>query len=191
MPRDPTALILMYFVVPVWLLAGVGDWSRHRATRIAATSSATESALHLLMFAEVGPPLLAAIFLDVNALVLAFMIVMFLLHEATALWDVSYTISRRYISPLEQHVHSFLEMTPLMGLLLIAARHWPQFLALFGAGVETARLSLAWKSESLPPLYVVAVLGAATIVGLLYLEELARCLGLTRRAGAPRRHPMA
>jgi hypothetical protein len=182
MPQDPTALILMYFVVPLWLLAGLCDYLCHRATHIASTSGSKESFIHLLMFVELGLPLLAAIFLEVNALIIAFMIIMFLLHEVTAFWDVSYAVSRRRVTPLEQHVHSFLEIVPLLGLTLIAARHWPQFLALFGVGAESARLSLGWKSEPLPPAYVVAVLTSAALLGALYLEELARCLRAERKA---------
>jgi hypothetical protein len=68
----------------------------------------------LLMFAEVGVPLLAAMFLEVNALIIAAMIVTFFIHEATALWDVSYATTARTVTPIEQHVHSFLEMIPLM-----------------------------------------------------------------------------
>ncbi|KAF2990456.1 diguanylate cyclase [Methylocystis sp. MJC1] len=186
MAQDPTALILMYFIVPVWFLAGVVDWMCHRATDIETTSGPKESLLHLLMFAELGLPLLAAIFLDVNALVIAFMIAMFLLHEATAFWDVSYAVSTRRVTPFEQHVHSFLEMIPLMALLLIIARNWPQFLALFGAGDEVPRMALAWKPEPLPQRYVVAVLSGATLLGLMpYLEELWR--GLAARHRAPRK----
>jgi hypothetical protein len=64
------------------------------------------------MFAEIGLPLLAAMFLDINGLIIAFMIVMFLVHEATALWDVSYATTLRTVTPIEQHVHSFLEIIP-------------------------------------------------------------------------------
>ncbi|WP_442756241.1 diguanylate cyclase [Methylocystis sp. JAN1] len=178
---DPTAVMLMYFILPLWLLAGVADWLCHKATHIARTSGPKESFIHLLMFAEIGLPLLAAIFLDVNALIIGLMIVMFLLHEATALWDVDYAVSRRRVTPLEQHVHSFLEMIPLMAILLIVARHWPQFLALFGAGGETARFDLAWKADPLPPAYVVAALVAAFVVALLYFEELFRGVLAKRR----------
>jgi hypothetical protein len=181
MPVDPTAAILMYFLMPVWLMVGVADWLCHKATHIERTSGANETVLHLMMFAEIGLPLLAAIFLDVNALIIGFMIVMFLLHEATAMWDVDYAVARRRVTPLEQHVHSFLEMIPLMALLLIIARHWPQFLALFGAGEETARFDLARKTPSLSPTYIVAVLAAASVVALLYVEELFRCLRAKRR----------
>lgn len=98
------------------------------------------------MFAEVGLPLLAGIFLEVNALVLGLIVVCFFLHEATALWDMSYAVTARDVSPIEQHVHSFLEMIPLMAILLLASMHWGQFLALWGAGPEVARFSLQLKA---------------------------------------------
>jgi hypothetical protein len=82
---DPTVLILMYFILPVWLLAGFADWLCHRASHIETTTGAKESLIHLLMFAEVGGPLLAAIFLEVNALTIAAMIMTFFIHKATAL----------------------------------------------------------------------------------------------------------
>lgn len=103
------------------------------------------------------------------------MIAAFFTHEATALWDVSYAIERRYVSPLEQHVHSFLEMIPLMAGSFVAVLHWPQLLALFGLGTEPARFAISWKPEPLPITYVAAVLGAALLFELLpYLEELWR-----------------
>lgn len=38
--------------------------------------------LHLLQFAELGVPILATIFREINALIFAVIIVVFLLHEA-------------------------------------------------------------------------------------------------------------
>ncbi|MEA2907259.1 MAG: hypothetical protein QOI12_4646 [Alphaproteobacteria bacterium] len=129
------------------------------------------------MFAEMSVPTLSAIFLEVNALVIGIMIVFFVLHEATALWDVSYATQVRGISPFEQHVHSFLEMLPLMGLTIIAILHWEQFKALFGLGSEAARLTLALKQEPLPWPYVTAILsGVFLFIVLPYIEELVRAL---------------
>ncbi len=177
MEQDPTLLVLMYFVVPVWLMAGFADWLCHRATNIETTSGAKESVLHLLLFAEVAGPFLAALLLDINALVLAFMIVMFFVHEATTLWDLSYAVNLREITPIEQHVHSYLEMMPLMGVLLVAARHWPQFLALFGFGDEAPRFDIALKAPPLPLAYIISALVAALLFAVLpYTEELWRGL---------------
>ncbi|MFV3131338.1 hypothetical protein [Niveispirillum sp. KHB5.9] len=182
---EPTTLLLLYFVVPVWFLAGFADWLCHRATDIEHTAGPKESLLHLLMYAEVAVPLLACLFLDINALVILTMIAAFLLHEATALWDVSYAVSRRVVTPLEQHVHSFLEMVPLMAILLVLPGHWDQFLALFGFGPAEADFSLSWKDRPLSAAYLVTVLAAAFLVELLpYLEELRRGMRV-RRARRP------
>ena len=183
---DPVRVLLLYFIMPVWFAAGLADYLCHRASDIEHTAGPKESLLHLLMFAEIAVPLLMCLFFEVNALVFAVMIIGFVAHEATALWDVSYAIEHRYVSPIEQHVHSFLEMIPLMAGAFVAVLHWPQFLALFGLGSEPARFTLEPKQESLPIGYIVAVLGAALLFELLpYLEELAR--GLRARARHARR----
>jgi hypothetical protein len=174
--------MLMYFILPLWLAAGFADWLCHRHSNIATTSGPKESLLHLLQFAEMGVPVLAALFLEINALIIAIMIVCLVLHEATAIWDVHYVSATREVTPIEQHVHSFLEMLPLMGLLMIIVLHWQQFLALFGAAAEPARFGLVWKSEPLPIGYIAAVLLAVLAFELLpYLEELIR--GLRAKKG--------
>ncbi|MGX7871528.1 diguanylate cyclase [Mesorhizobium sp. ORM6] len=129
------------------------------------------------MFAEVGVPLLAAMFLEVNALVIAVMMIVILIHEATAIWDVRYATTARTMSPIEQHVHSFLEMIPLMGLVSVVSLHWGQFLALFGLGAESARFGLAWKEQQLPVAYVATVMIVILLFELLpYVEEFFRGL---------------
>jgi hypothetical protein len=182
-PAEIAQLMLMYFVLPLWLAAGFADYLCHRASDIEHTSGAKESLLHLLLFAEMGVPVLAAIFLEINALIIALMIVCFVLHELTSLWDVSYASKLRTITPIEQHVHSFLEMLPLMGLLLIIIPHWGQFLALFGFGSEPANFALRLKQTPLPWPYVATVLTAVALFELLpFVEELVR--GLRANAGA-------
>lgn len=190
--QDPAVLILMYFILPVWLLAGCADWLCHRASHIEKTTGAKESMLHLLMFAEIGLPLLAAIFLEVNAGIIALMILAFFIHEATSLWDVSYAVTAREVTPLEQHVHSFLELIPLMAILFIISLHWGQFQALFGLGPEAARFDLAWKEEPLPAAYVFTVMMVILLFELLpYIEEFIRGLRANHGALVPpkaRRH---
>src|SRR3954467_8940643 len=171
---DPSAAqnILMYFVLPAWLMAGFADYLCHRAAHIESTSGPKESLLHLLQFAEMAVPTLAAIFLEINALVILIMIVCLVLHEATAIWDVSYAYATRTVAPTEQHIHSFLEMLPLMGLLIIITLHWQQFLALFGIGRETAQFGLRIKEGPPSALYVTIMLSLVFLFDVLpYLEE--------------------
>jgi hypothetical protein len=175
--------VLMYFVLPVWLAAGFADYLCHRAASIETTSGWKESLLHLLQFGEMGVPTLAAIFLEINALVIAVMIVCLIAHEATAIWDVSYAYRTREVTPTEQHVHSFLEMLPLMGLLIIVTLHWQQFLALFGLGSEAAKWTLQLKQPPLPWLYVTVILALVLLFEVLpYLEEFWRGLRRAKRA---------
>ncbi|AKJ32187.1 hypothetical protein [Caldimonas brevitalea] len=184
MTRDALLSMLMYFVIPIWFIAGIADWLCHRATRIEHTSGPKESLIHLLMFAQVGLPLAAALMFEINALLIALFIVMFLLHQATALWDVSYSVKLRPIPPIEQHVHSFLEMLPLMAMLMVFAMHWGQFLALFGQGDEAPRFVLELKDDPLPLHYVVGVLVAAALIEFApFVEELIRGLRARARVG--------
>jgi hypothetical protein len=77
-------------------------------------------------------PILAAMFLEITSGVILLMIVCLVLHQLTAMWDVSYATATREVKPIEQHVHSVLEMMPLTGLLMVVALHWQAFTGLFG-----------------------------------------------------------
>ena len=169
-------------------VAGVADWPCHRASHIERTTGAKETLIHLLMLAEIGVPLGAAIFLQVDAALFALMIAAFFVHELTALWDVSYAIAGRVVTPIEQHVHSSLEMIPLMALLALAERHWTQLLALFGQGTEAADWSWRRKQEALPTGYVATIFTSIVLFEVLpYVEELLRDLRATGGALVPPR----
>ncbi|GIZ52751.1 diguanylate cyclase [Noviherbaspirillum aridicola] len=166
---------ILYVFIPLWLLAGFGDWLFHRRTGISHNAGLKEAVLHQLMLAEVGLPLLAGLFLEINALLLALMIAGFLLHEATVLWDLRYASSRRTIAPGEQIVHSYQELLPLILLTLVAVLHWDQFRALLTLSGE-ARFVFEWKRDPLPAAYVWTVIVAGVLlIGIPYTEELWRC----------------
>jgi hypothetical protein len=165
--------LLMYFVLPVWLVAGFADYLCHRAAHIEQTSGWKESLLHLLQFAEMALPILAALFLEITSGVVLLMIGCLVLHQATAMWDVSYAAALREVKPIEQHVHSVLEMMPLTGLLIVVALHWGSFISLFG--LAPANFALTPKGEPLPLTYIVTVLSLTLLFEVLpYLEELVR-----------------
>ena len=99
-----------------------------------------------------------------------------LAHEVTAIWDVAYAEQRREVSPSEQHVHSFLEVGPLMATILLSVLHWDQVLALFGRVPTKASFAFRPKQKPLGRGYVRGVLGAILLTGVIpYAEELWRC----------------
>lgn len=181
-PADPITLILMYGLIPLWIVAGVADWLCHRSAGIEHNAGPKESLIHLLMFAEVGLPLVIALVCEINALVIVLMVAAFFVHEATALWDVSYAVTKRVVTPLEQHIHSFLEMIPLMAIGLLAVSHWEQVQALVGIGPAKADFGLRLKDPSVSGKYLAAVLSAAFLFSFVpYVLELRRGLRARRR----------
>ena len=173
----PERILLLHAVIPLWLLAGFADWLCHRRAAIETTSGAPESALHLLLLAEMGIPLLGALYLEVNALILLVLAIALVAHEITTYVDVRYAASRRHVGVIEQLVHSVLEMSPLIVLLLLASEHWPQALALIGAGDEPARFTLTPSPEAPSFAYTIALAIAIVVLALgPYLEELIRAL---------------
>jgi len=182
---DPALLVrpyLLYFILPLWLLAGLTDYFLHKRTRIEDNAGTKESLLHAAQLTEAGVPVLLGLLLDINAFVILIMLVALVVHEFTALWDVSYAHTRRYISPLEQHVHSFLEVLPIMAVSFVTVLYWNQFLALFGLGTEPARFEIRLKPDPVPTGYLVALfISIALFIVVPYGEELWRCLEAANR----------
>lgn len=119
-------------MLPLWLSAGLADWHRHRRTHIETTAGARESMIHSLMMTEAGVPVALGLFCEVNPGVLATCAGALAVHGATAYWDVSYAEERRRVTPLEQHIHSLLEVVPLMATGFLTVLYWDQARALVG-----------------------------------------------------------
>jgi hypothetical protein len=167
---------IWYALFPVWLLAGLADYLCHRATHIERTSGLRESLLHLLQAVELGVPLLCALLLEITPLVLMIMAVCVLAHTATALWDVAYADPRRDVPPLEQHIHSYLEIIPMVAVALVALMHWDSVMASpnwWDGGPDHGGLRLKRDGPSLTA--VAWVLGLVfTFQALPLMEELWR-----------------
>ena len=174
--------LLMYALVPLWAVAGIADWLCHRRQHMELSAGVRESLLHLLMLAILGPATVAALLLEVNALLLALLLLAAIAHELVFWWDLAYASAHRPIGPVEQWVHSVQFAVPWVGLVGLALLHLDQALALFGAAGAPPDWSLRWKDEPLPLRYVLAVLvGSALLVGLPFVEELLRCIRARRR----------
>jgi hypothetical protein len=50
----------------------------------------------------------------------------------------------------ERHVHAFLEMLSVMGLLIVVTLHWEQFVSLFGLDQEVADVTIRLREPPLP-----------------------------------------
>ncbi|WP_157268545.1 diguanylate cyclase [Azohydromonas aeria] len=181
---DTTAVLLqqllLYGLLPLWLLAGFADWLCHRVQGMEHDAGTQESVLHWLMLAEMGPALAAALLLEVTAAVLALLFVLCLAHELTTWWDLRFAESRRRIPWFEQWVHALQLSLPWAGLAGLALIHHGQAAALLGvAGTP----DWGWRAKAvpLPPAYVWGVAAAGVLlVALPFAEELLRC----RRAEA-------
>jgi hypothetical protein len=170
----PVWFLLMWIVLPFWVVAGFLDYLCHRASHMTDKTGPRESLIHWLMLAEVGVPLLLAIFFRINALVLSVMIVCLIAHEITGWFDLKLAMATRAVTAFEHQVHSALEILPLAAMLLVMALHWPQTQALFGFGPEAVDFSLRLKPA--PPWGALIPPGAMFLVLAIlpYLEELLR-----------------
>jgi len=189
--NTPAALIecgLLYFLAPLWLLAGAADFACHRVLHIEYSAGVRESLLHLLMLAQLAVAVLCALLLEPTALVFAIMLAACLAHEATTCADLAYAEKRRRIPWFEQWVHALQQSFPwawLAGWMLV---HSPQALAFIGLGEAAPVWELRLRQPPLPMTYLVAFCaGAALLIVAPFTYELWRCV----RAGKSARPPGA
>ena len=167
---------MLYFLMPLWIIPGLADYLCHRRSKIETTSGLREAVLHNMMITVMGVPILMGLLLEINALVILLMFIAYFVHLALALYDVTYATSKRTVTPIEQHVHSFLEVLPFMAVSFVICLHWDEFLSLFGAGTESARFSFEWKQTPLSAPYLVTVnLIVFLFLAVPYAEEIWRC----------------
>lgn len=165
---------LMYVIVPVWLFAGIADWACHRTSQIELTSGPKESLLHFIKLGTVGLPLMAVLFMEVNAAILLVMAVGVVLHQAAAVVDVRYANATGRVSPVEQHLHGVLEMSPAIAAAVVAMLQWPDLVNLLNGQGD---FTLAWKRNPLPRWYLMTAIVGVLCAGVLpYTEELVRTL---------------
>lgn len=144
-------------------------------------------------------PLVTVLLVEITSPVLALLLASFLVHELTALLDVSYAVAHREVRPAEQMVHSLIEARPLLAFSFVAALRWPQFLALFGFGEEKPDLSIRLRRD-LPSMSGRTLFAGGTALSEallyillyikeLYIKELSRDLQATHRTPDRRVRP--
>lgn len=183
MPTTDQLLVnlILYGLLPLWGITGFIDWCCHRATGIERTSGVRESAVHVLMGAQLGIPIVLCLVFYVNVLVLLICILAFLSHEVVAHYDVHYSAPLRRISIWEVHVHNYMATIPLYLMMLIIVLNW-----------EVARdlVTLDWQGKfalvriPAPPGGSGYLRGYLAFMAVLcvfpYLEEFIRCVRFAR-----------
>jgi hypothetical protein len=175
--REAAWTLLGYGVLPGWLAAGGADWLCHRRTRIEQTSGPRESLLHVALFLQIAVPALLGLWLEITAGLLLIMAAGVLAHMLTSWWDTSFAQPRRHIAPIEQQVHSWLEMLPLFALVLIGLLHLEQLAA--------PDWSLRIRAEAAPQPWRSGVPLAFAAALALIGEELLRGLRASRSRPGP------
>ena len=124
--RSWLSALLLWGIYPVWLLAGAGDYICHRRTNIERTSGATESWMHLAQFGCLAIAFACALLLEISAAVFVAMVLLVLTHSLLAYIDARYTEDRRRILPIEQTIHGFMDVLPLVAVALLGVQHWQE-----------------------------------------------------------------
>lgn len=159
-------ILLLWGIYPLWLLAGAGDYLCHRQTDIEHTSGQCESRYHLSQFLTLLVIFAAAVLLKANALVFGAMVILIVAHSVLAHMDVSYTDGRRYISPLEQQIHGFMEVLPVVAVAIFGVLHWDEI----SGGLSSPILSLTPVTSG----RLLLLASFAVLAGAPILEELVR-----------------
>jgi hypothetical protein len=115
--------VLGFGLLPLWLAAGGADWLCHRRTHIERTSGPGESLFHVALFLQIAVPALLALWLEITAAMLVLMLAGVLAHMLTSWWDTRFAQPRRLLAPIEQQVHSWLEMLPVFALVIVVLLH--------------------------------------------------------------------
>ena len=159
-------LLIAYGFYPAWLLAGAGDYWCHRRSAIERTSGVVESVYHVAQFATIAVIVFGIAFFAGSMTTFVIVGVAGLAHTALSYFDVRYTERRRYISPLEQHVHAVMEVIPLVAIALWIVLEWP-------ASQGSWRVAL--RDPMLSPGQTVALLVSVFgVAGVPVIEELLR-----------------
>lgn len=173
-------MLLVGVVFPLWVGAGLADWACHRTSAIERTSGLRENLVHWLLFLQMGLGVLAALFLQPTAAALLLMAFVVLLHEATVYLELRYTVARREVRPIEQVVHSLMEMLPVVAVALLMALHWDQ--------LRDPQWVLRMRQAPLPAAWLaLGALAVAVFNAVPLAEETVRCARWRARNTRP--HP--
>lgn len=122
----PVEFWMAYCGYLVWLLAGLADFICHWRTDLRHTSGVAESATHLVQVGLLGAAIVLGLAFETGRLVLLLMLALVVVHAAVGYLDTRIAFGRRRVLlPIEQHVHSVLDMAPIAAFACVAMLSWP------------------------------------------------------------------
>jgi len=159
---DVTAWHVLYVL---WLAAGAMDFWLHGTSSIESTSGIPESRLHLAQIAILGLATVLWLGFQASHGLFAILLALVCLHAITGYWDTRVAYPTRAIRPLEQHVHSVLDLAP-----------WVATGAVYSS-LPSDHVGPALAFDPAPAaLWAFALVPAMLLVVLPALGELRRCL---------------
>ena len=149
----PVELWLAVVAYLAWLVVGLGDFLCHWRTDLPHTSGVAESATHLLQLAVLAIAVVLGLAFEVNLIVALLLLALVLVHAAVGYWDTRVAFRRRRtLLPIEQHVHSVLDMAPMIGFAWLVISAWPAAADGWALQVRQPALPIAvWIAFLLPP----------------------------------------
>jgi hypothetical protein len=126
-----------------WLAVGLCDFLVHRRTDLPHTSGVAESTTHLLQLALLGLAVMAGMGFEVGRMVALLLLALVVAHAAVGYWDSRIAFDRaRVVLPVEQHLHSVLDMAPPIALAWLLATTWPAAMRRAGRSCRARRRCL-------------------------------------------------
>lgn len=124
---DP--MLLAYLGYLAWLLAGFGDFMCHRRADLPHTSGLRESVLHLVQLALIGSAIVLGVLFEIGRTVAVILLSVVIAHALIGYLDTRVAFAKRVLVPLEQHLHSVLDMAPWIAFACAVALGWPDAIA--------------------------------------------------------------
>lgn len=148
-----TELWFAYSGYLVWLATGLGDFLAHWRTDLPHTSGVAESATHLAQLALLGAAVTLGLAFEAGPSSALATLALVVAHAAVGYWDTRIAFRRRRVLlPIEQHIHSVLDMAPIIAFAWWVVSTWPA--AASGWQLEPRRPALPvafWLAALVPP----------------------------------------
>lgn len=149
-----TELWIAWVAYLAWLSCGLCDFIAHRRTDLPHTSGLAESAAHLVQLVLLGVAVVSGLGFETGRGSSLILLILVVAHAVVGYVDTRIAFAApRVVSPFEQHIHSVLDMAPVVALAWLLASTWPAALA--GGWALQARQPMpsaaAWIAVLAPP----------------------------------------